>query len=78
MIEIVQTMQHQASLLPVFGVRVSVMFHLTCVHIIFIFVLEIAAHSVDHMFSLYFDYCNFSYFPFWFWRLDLGSDCFSS
>ena len=22
--------------------------------------------------------CNFSYFPFWFWVLDLGSDCFSS
>ena len=22
--------------------------------------------------------CNFSYFPFWFLGLDLGSDCFSS
>ena len=22
--------------------------------------------------------CHFSYFPFWFWGLDLGSDCFSS
>ena len=22
--------------------------------------------------------CNFSYFPFWFFGLDLGSDCFSS
>ena len=40
------------------------MFHLMCVHIIFSSVsvtewppvLEIAAHSVDHMFSLYFDY----------------------
>ena len=40
-------------------------FHLTCVHISFSsvsvaewppFFLEIAAHSVDHMFSLYFDY----------------------
>ena len=37
-------------------------FHLTCVHIIFSSVSvaewpwEIAAHSVDHMFSLYFDY----------------------
>ena len=32
------------------------------------------------MFSLYFDYyiCNFSYFPFWLWGLDLGSDCFRS
>ena len=46
-----------------FGVRVSPTFHLTCVHIILVqFVLlsgpfwEIAAHSVDHMFFLYFDY----------------------
>ena len=35
-------------------------FHLTCVHIIFSSVSvaewEIAAHSVDNMFSLYFDY----------------------
>ena len=22
--------------------------------------------------------CNISYFPFWFWRVDLGSDCISS
>ena len=59
------------SLLPVFGVRVSVMFHLMCVHIMFSFVSvaewlpfwELAAHSVDHMFILYFDYL---YFPFWF------------
>ena len=28
--------------------------------------LERAAHSVDHMFSLYFDYMLFFYFPFWF------------
>ena len=64
------------------------MFNLMCVHIIFSSVrllsdhlLVIAAHSVDHMFSLYFDYiciCNISYFPFWFSGLDLGSDCFSS
>ena len=39
---------------------------------------EIAAHSVDHMFSLYFDCFNSSYFPFWFLWLDLGSDYFSS
>ena len=48
-----------------------------CVHIIFSSVWvagERAAHSVDHVFSLYFD---FSYFPFWFRGLDLGSDCFS-
>ena len=50
-------------MLPVFGLRVSVKFHLMCVHIILVrFWLlschfwEIAAHSVDHMFSLYFDY----------------------
>ena len=53
-------------MMPVFGVRVSVMFHLTCVHIIFKSVSvavwppfwEIAAHSVDHMFSLYFEYLS--------------------
>ena len=33
---------------------------------------EIAAHSVYHRFSSYFDYI--SYFPFWFLGLDLGSD----
>ena len=50
------------SRLPVFGVKVSVTFHLTCVHIIFssVSVAEWppfgAAHSVDHMFFLYFDY----------------------
>ena len=53
------------SLLPVFGFRVSVTFHLIFVHIIFSSVLvgclvatfwERAAHSVDHMFSLYFDF----------------------
>ena len=27
---------------------------------------EIADHSVDHMFSLYFDYLYFCNFPFWF------------
>ena len=40
-----------------FGVSVSVTFYHTCVHIIFSSVSvawEIAAHSVDHMFSLYF------------------------
>ena len=43
---------------PVFGVRVLVKFHRTCVHIILSGVAnfwEIAAHSVDHMFYLYFD-----------------------
>ena len=41
-------------------------------------ILERAAHSVDRMFFLYFDYLSFSYFPFvLLWR-DLGSDCFSS
>ena len=45
-------------------------FHLTCVHIIFssVSVAEwppfgIAAHSVDHMFSLYFDYLQYYLFP---------------
>ena len=51
------------------GIRDSVTFHLTCVHITFSSVWA-AAPSVDHMFSLY---CNFSYFRFsfgfegWIW-----------
>ena len=52
------------SLLSAFDVRVSVTFHLTCVHIILSSVwaaewppfFEIGAHSVDHKFFLYFDY----------------------
>ena len=55
------------SLLPVFGVRVSVTFHLFLLHIIFSSVwvaelppfLERATYSVDHMLSLYFDYLLF-------------------
>ena len=49
--------------LPDFGVRVSVTFHLTCVHVILVrfgllsgTVWEIAADSIGHMLSLYFDY----------------------
>ena len=51
---------------PVFGVRVSVRFHLIFVHIIFSLVrfsyvtqttfFKSAAHTVDNMFPLYFDY----------------------
>ena len=48
------------SLLPVLGGRVSVSFHLTCVHIILVLfgslsghLWEIAAHSNDNLFSLY-------------------------
>ena len=29
--------------------------------------LEIAAHLVSHLFSLYLVCCDFGYFPFWFW-----------
>ena len=39
---------------------------------------EKAALTLDDMFSLYFDYLYIFYLPFWFRRLDLGSDCFSS
>ena len=51
-----------------FGVRVSVTFHLMFVNIILVrFWLanfwETAAHSVDHMFSWYFDYLLFWLFP---------------
>ena len=59
-------------MLPVFGDRVSVTFHL----ILFLGRFGLpsghllgAAHLVDHMLYKYFDYlaiCNFSYFPFWF------------
>ena len=52
------------SLLPVFGVRVSVTFHFTCIHIILVRFGLLSGHylgnscsQVDHMFSLYFDYC---------------------
>ena len=34
-----------------------------------------AVHSVDNVFSFILTDCNFSYFPFWFWVRDLGSDC---
>ena len=58
--------------------------NLTFVHIISVrfgllsgHFLEKGAHSVDHMFFLYFTICNYSYFPFWFLELNLGSDCFS-
>ena len=51
----------QVILLPVFGVRVSVMFHLTCVHIIIVrfrllsgHLLGKAAHLVNHMLSFVF------------------------
>ena len=37
-----------------YGVRVTVTFHLTCVHIILVRFREIAARSVDHMFSFVF------------------------
>ena len=64
-----------ASLLHVFGVRVSVTFHLTCVHIILVRFgllsghhLGNDAHSVDHNLCSFctLTVCNFSYFPFWF------------
>ena len=62
-------------------------FHLACVYIIFSLVWaaewppfgKLAAHSVDHICSrCIFTICNFSYFPFRFIGLVLGSDCFSS
>ena len=66
------------SLLPVFGVRVSVTFHLICVHIIFSSVWVAkwpsAARSVDYMISfcfLVFVILVISRFSFagWFWVL---------
>ena len=62
------------SLLPVFGVRVSVTFHLTYVHIIFssVWVAEwppfrkllLTRLTICPLCIL--TICNFSYYPFWF------------
>ena len=73
------------SLLPVFGVRVSVTFQLMRVHIIFnlVWVAEWSFFGKElftrlTIFSLYIlTIRNFSNFPFWFLGLDVGSDCFS-
>ena len=62
------------SLLPVFGVKVSVTFHLTCVHIIFssVWVAEWPPPGKKLLTRLticslcILTICNFSYFPFWF------------
>ena len=66
-------------LVCVFGVRVSVTFHLMFVHIIFslVYVAEWqplrgrASHSVDCM-SLYFDYLLFQFLPVYVLRADIG------
>ena len=75
--------------LPVFCVRVSVTFHLMCVHIIFSSVRLLSGHLLGNSCSLSVDHmtcslciltiCNkfINYFPFWFWA-GFGSDCFSS
>ena len=60
-------------MLPVFGVRVSVTFHLTCVHIILVRFRLLSGHLLGNSFSLGRAYalfriltiCNISYFPFW-------------
>ena len=69
-----------------FGVRVPLTFHLMCVHIIFssVLVAEWPYFGKELLPRLticslcILTLCNFSYFPFWFSGLDLGSDCFSS
>ena len=72
--------------LPVFGIRVSVTFHLMWVHIIFSS-FSVAGwppfgeklHTRLIICSRYIlTICNISYFTFRFLGLDLGSDCFSS
>ena len=74
------------SLLPVFGVRVSVTCHLIFVHIIFssFWVAEWPPFGKELLTRLTicslrsWTICNFSYFPFWFGGgggVDLGSDC---
>ena len=55
-----------------FGVRVSVTFHLTCVHIILVRFRLLSGHLLGNSCSLVGQYvyiftiCNISYFPFWF------------
>ena len=74
------------SLFPVFGVQsfgdvspyvcsLYFLFGLGCWVATF---LGIAAHSVSHLFLMYFVCCDFGYFPYWFWGRDLPSDCSSS
>ena len=61
-------------LLPVVDVRVSVTFHLVCVHVIFCSVWvaewpsfgnELLTRLTMCYIKMYFDYMYFSYFPFW-------------
>ena len=62
------------------------LFHLTCVHIILVRFRLLSCHILGNSCSFGLLYvlfcilsiCNISYFPFWFWGLDLGCDCFSS
>ena len=74
------------SLLPVFGIRVSVMFHLMFVYYTFssVWVAEwppfwkLLPTRLAICFHCILSICNFSYFPFWFSEWDLSSDCSSS
>ena len=79
------------TLLPVFGVGVSVAFHHTCVHIILIRFRLLGGHILGSGCSFGGPYvlfcilttctciCDISCIgQFWFLGLDLGSDCFSS
>ena len=74
------------SLLPVFGVRVSVMFHHMFVHYTFssVWVAEWSPFwkylptRLAICFRCILSVCDFGYFSFWFWGWDLPSDCSSS
>ena len=71
-------------MLPVVGVRVSVTFHLMFVHIILVRSRLLSGHLFGKSCLLtrltICSLCiltigNFSYFPFWFWGQNFGSDC---
>ena len=72
-------------LLPVFGVIVSVMFHLMFVHFTFSSVDLLSDHLLGNSCPLGWPFVLivfclfviFGYFPFWFWERDLPSDCFN-
>ena len=64
-------MHYCGSLLPVFGVRVSVTFHLTCVNIIFVRFGLLSGNLLKKLLTrlticslCILIMCNFNYFPF--------------
>ena len=62
-----------------FGVSVSVTFRFMCVHIISVRFRFLSGHLLGNIFSFNLTICIiYSYFPFGFLGLNLGSECYSS